>query len=66
MWVIARTDPEDDDYPLPEILMNEDGSAKTFINEITAWRYMELICKEYNFPSDMFMNDPGVGIMRVH
>jgi len=50
MWVIVRTDPEDDDYPLPEILMNDDGSAKTFINEITAWRYMELICKEYNFP----------------
>ena len=66
MWVIVRTDPEDDDYPLPEILMNEDGSAKTFINEITAWRYMELICKEYNYHPDMFMNDPGVGIMRVH
>ena len=66
MWCIVRTDPEDEDYPLPDVLMDDDGSVKTFIDETTAWRYMELICKEYNFPSDMFLNDNSIGLMRIH
>jgi|TARA_R100000656_G_scaffold112024_1_gene84049 hypothetical protein len=66
MFVIVRTDPEHKDYPLPDVLMDDDGSAKTFIDEDSAWRYMELICKEHSFPPKMFMEDVYLGLMRVH
>ena len=66
MWCIVRADPEDEEYPMPDVLMNDDGSVKTFIDEVTAWRYMELICKELDFPTDAFMNDASIGLMRIH
>jgi len=27
---------------------------------------MELICKEFDFPTNMFMNDACIGLMRIH
>ncbi|MAZ04237.1 MAG: hypothetical protein CMN56_13980 [Sneathiella sp.] len=65
MWVIARTDPEDEDYPLPDILMNGDGSAKTFINEADAWKYMRKTIMEYDLPPELLIFDT-IGLMRVH
>lgn len=62
MWVITHTDP---DEMLPELLTDEEGSVMTFHDKISAWRYIELMFKEFGVPSS-FMDDECIDICRLH
>jgi|TARA_R110001583_G_scaffold80853_2_gene216430 hypothetical protein len=65
MWVIVSTDPEGEDYPLPDVLLNDDGTAKIFKDEQTAWVYMRKSIMHYDLPPEMLDFDT-IGVMRVH
>lgn len=65
MWVIVNTDPEDEDYPLPDIFLNEDGSAKIFKYEATAWRFMRRAVVQLELPPELLDFDT-IELMRVH
>ena len=65
MWVIVSTDPEGEDYPLPDVLLIDDGTAKIFKDEQTAWVYMRKSIMHYDLPPEMLDFDT-IGVMRVH
>jgi hypothetical protein len=65
MWVIVTVDPEDENYPMPDVLLNEDGTAKMFRNEAEAWRFMRRSLVQYELPPEMLDFDT-IGIARVH
>tara|TARA_Y100000310_G_C20266563_1_gene616048 strand:+ start:40 stop:285 length:246 start_codon:yes stop_codon:yes gene_type:complete len=63
MWVISRSDP---DMELPDLLTDDDGSAIIFNDKISAWRYIELLCKDVNVDVNQFMEDDSINICRLH
>ena len=65
MWVIVNTDPEDEDYPLPDIFLNEDVSAKIFKDEVTAWRFMRRAVVQLELPPEL-LDFNTIELMRVH
>ena len=65
MWVIVNTDPEDKDYPLPDIFLNDDGSAKIFKDEATAWKFMRRAVVQLELPPEL-LDFNTIELMRVH
>ena len=65
MWVIVSTDPEDEDYPLPDIFLNEDGSAKIFKDEVAAWKFMRRAVVQLELPPEL-LDFNTIELMRVH
>ena len=63
MWVISRSDP---DVELPDLLTDDDGSPIIFNDKISAWRYIELLCKDVNVDINQFMEDDSINICRLH
>jgi hypothetical protein len=63
MWVISRSDP---DVELPDLLTDDDGSPIIFNDKISAWRYIELLCKDVNVDVNQFMEDDSINICRLH
>jgi len=63
MWIITRSDP---DMEMPDLLTDEDGTVLTFHDKISAWRYMELICKDVDIDTTKFMEDVSINICRLH
>jgi len=62
MWVIARNDP---DELMPEILTDEKGSVVTFIDKVSAWKYIETLCYNNGIPSS-FLDFSDITIHRLH
>ena len=46
------------------LLTDEDDNTVKFVDKISAWRYMELMCKEYGVDMDQIEND--VELWRLH
>ena len=61
MWIIVENDMTDD---YVNILMDEEGKAIKFIDKISAWRYMELMCKDHGV--DMEQLESDVELWRLH
>jgi len=51
-----------DDYV--NVLMDDDGNAVKFTDKISAWRYIELMCKEHGVDMSHMEND--VELWRLH
>jgi len=63
MWVISRSDP---DMELPDLLTDDNGFAIIFNDKISAWRYIELLCKDVSVDVQQFMEDDSINICRLH
>tara|TARA_R100000306_G_C4275100_1_gene92148 strand:+ start:287 stop:472 length:186 start_codon:yes stop_codon:yes gene_type:complete len=61
MWIIVENDTLDD---YVNILSDDDGNAVKFVDKISAWRYMELMCKDFGL--DMEQLESGVELWRLH
>jgi hypothetical protein len=61
MWIIVQNDTTDNYINL---LTDEDDNTVKFVDKISAWRYMELMCKEYGVDMDQIEND--VELWRLH
>ena len=61
MWIIVENDTIDD---YVNILMDDEGNAMQFVDKISAWRYMELMCKEHGVDMEQIEND--VELLRLH
>ena len=62
MWIIARDDPDD---IMPEALTDKDGGVITFIDQDSAWRYMETLCFDNGVPFD-FLDYSDITLHRLH
>tara|TARA_R100000656_G_scaffold9574_1_gene10390 strand:- start:323 stop:484 length:162 start_codon:yes stop_codon:yes gene_type:complete len=51
-----------DDYV--NVLMDDDGNAVKFTDKVSAWRYIELMCKEHGV--DMEHMESDVELWRLH
>jgi len=63
MWIITRDDP---DMALPDLLTDDEGQVLTFHDKISAWRYIELICKDIHMDTSTFMEADLISICRLH
>mgnify|MGYP003679245695 CR=1 FL=1 len=61
MWIIVQNDMTDD---YVNVLMDDDGNAVKFTDKISAWRYIELMCKEHGV--DMSHMESDVELWRLH
>ena len=61
MWIIVQNDMEDDGT---NVLMDDRGAAMKFKDKVSAYRYIEIMCKEYGFDYDLMEND--VELWRLH
>jgi len=62
MWIITKYEEED----LFDVLTDEDGNTIKFSNEVSAWRYLELLCYDYNISSEDFVENESIEICRIH
>ena len=61
MWIIVQNDMEDDGT---NVLMDDRGAAMKFKDKVSAYRYIEIMCKEYGLDYDLMEND--VELWRLH
>ena len=61
MWIIVQNDMEDDGT---NVLMDDRGAAMKFKDQVSAYRYIEIMCKEYGLDYDLMEND--VELWRFH
>ena len=61
MWIIVQNDTTDNYINL---LTDEDDNTVKFVDKISAWRYMELMCKENGVDIEQIEND--VELWRLH
>ena len=61
MWIIVQNDTTED---YVNLLMDEDGNTVKFVDKISAWRYMELMCKDNGVDMEQIEND--VELWRLH
>ena len=61
MWIIVENDTIDNYI---NILMDDEGNAMQFVDKISAWRYMELMCKDHGV--DMEQLESDVELWRLH
>jgi hypothetical protein len=61
MWIIVQSDMEDDGM---NVLMDDKGAAVKFKDKVSAYRYIEIMCKEYGLDYDLMEND--VELWRLH
>ena len=61
MWIIVQNDMTDD---YVNVLMDDDGNAVKFTDKISAWRNIELMCKEQGV--DMEHMESDVELWRLH
>jgi hypothetical protein len=62
MWIITKYEEED----LFDVLTDEDGNTIKFQNQVEAWRYLELLCHDFNISSKDFVESESIEICRVH
>ena len=61
MWIIVQSDMEDDGI---NVLMDDKGDAVKFRDKVSAYRYIEIMCKEYGLDYELMEND--VELWRLH
>ena len=61
MWIIVQNDTTDNYINL---LTDEDDNTVKFVDKISAWRYIELMCKEHGVDMEQIEND--VELWRLH
>mgnify|MGYP003146608765 FL=1 len=61
MWIIVQQDTEED---YVNVLMDDQGETVKFKDKISAWRWMERMCKEFNIDYQLMEND--VELWRLH
>ena len=61
MWIIVQNDMTDN---YVNLLTDEDDNTVKFVDKISAWRYMELMCKENGVDIEQIEND--VELWRLH
>jgi hypothetical protein len=61
MWIIVQNDMDDDGM---NILMDDTGAAMKFKDKPSAYRYIEVMCKEYGLNYELLEND--VELWRLH
>ena len=61
MWIIVQNDMEDDGT---NVLMDDRGAAMKFKDKVSAYRYIEIMCKEYGLDYELMEND--VELWRLH
>jgi hypothetical protein len=62
MWIVVQSDVEENGFF--DVLMDDDGTALKFKHRISAWRYLEQMCKEANIDYELMEND--VELWRLH
>ena len=62
MCIITKYEEED----LFDVLTDEDGNTIKFSNEVSAWRYLELLCSDYDISSEDFVENEAIEICRIH
>ena len=61
MWIVVQSDLEDNGM---NVLMADTGSAIKFKDKLSAWRYIERMCKEFGINYELMEND--IELWRLH
>jgi hypothetical protein len=61
MWIIVQSDMEDSGM---NVLMDDEGGAIKFKDKVSAYRYIEHLCKEHGVDYELMEND--IELWRLH